>query len=171
MPTTGQVLSKRRKVVCDMIENVVIDFKRGLQDKEWAAFSPRVRDRALKFLEEKALGPLTMYEPDYYNDDAKLGAAINKVVFRANAVSRWCKGTAALTALCGDEQGAGALFEHEALELAGKAKQELVLDGVGALLVLGKLKRLNLKESKLGAAEARRLALELSSWCQLEELE
>ena len=173
-PAIGQVLSKRRKVVCDMIENVLIDFERSLEEEEWVVLGPSSRTNAHTYLKEKLLVPLTAQEPDHYNDDAKLGAAINDVVFRANAVRAWGKGAAALAALCGDEQSVGGLLERDTLELSlgGMAKQEHVLDGVGALLQLGRLKRLRLKESQLGAAEARRLSVELASSChQLAELE
>jgi hypothetical protein len=163
-----QVVSKRRKVVADMVSNVLADFGRGLDvNADWIALGPSALDSARACL-EGLLKPLHSEEPEHYNDDAQLGAAISAAVFRANAVGGWGAGAAALALLSGHETV--ALLELEILDLTEKTTGGKVWDGIGALLRFGRLRVLNLKQAALGAAGAMRLAVELGTAPHLTEL-
>ena len=187
----AQVVSKRRKVVADMASNVLADFGRGLDDDEnavwaalwealaldadWAAlWEALTRDADSAALGQSALAvarhylkgslePLTTELPEHYNEDALLGAAINAAVFRADAVRGWGKGVVALASRSGHEMA--PLLELDSLVLNDAlTDSKEVWDGIGALLVLGKLRVLELgTAAQLGAAGAARLAVELGS--------
>ena len=161
--TIDQVLSKRRKVVRDMVNNVLGDFQRSLSAEVWKALGDSAQQRAYEYLQLR-MKELTDEEAEYYNDDTHLGAAILDVVFRANAVRAWGQGAARL-----EERGsskAGGLLGLEELNLNGEVFEDAnkhVLDGVGALLALGKLARLNINSSRFGALETKRLSLEVAT--------
>jgi hypothetical protein len=162
-----QVVSKRRKVVEDMVSNVLVDFGPGLEQEAWTALGPSALGDAGEYL-KGLLKPLHSEEPEYYNEDAQLGAAINAAVFRASAVRGWGEGAAALASVSGHE--AAALLELETLDLTGKVTNETVWNGIGALLGLGRLQVLQLDGASLGAAGAKRLAVELGTAPHLTEL-
>ena len=167
-----QVVSKRRKVVKDLVSNVVTDFVylRGLEkDQAWKALGPEALGGARICL-EGVLKPLHTEKPEYYNDDAQLGAAINDAVFLGKAIRGWDEGTAALVSLASLSGHVPAdLIKLETLELTVKTGEK-VWDGIGALLSLGRLQVLNLGGAGLGAAGAKRLAVELGKAPRLTEL-
>ena len=154
-----------------MVCNVLFDFGRGLeQDADWLALGPTALDHAHAYL-KGLLKPLHAEEPEHYNDDAQLGEAINAAVFQANAIRGWGKGAAALASLSGHKMV--ALLELDSLDLSRKTltDNKTVWDGIGALLVFGKLRVLKLEPvARLGAAGAARLAVELSGSPHLTEL-
>ena len=91
--TLEQVVSKRRKVVMDMDANVLADFTRSLdKDEAWAALGEVCNMKSVSDYLKSVLEPLHSQGAEYYNDDAKLGGAINDAVFRANAVRGWAGG-------------------------------------------------------------------------------
>ena len=91
--TLEEVVSKRRKVVMDMDANVLADFTRSLdKDEAWAALGTVCDMKLVSNYLESLLEPLHSQGAEYYNDDAKLGGAINDAVFRANAVRGWAGG-------------------------------------------------------------------------------
>ena len=215
--TLEEVVSKRRKVVRDMVANVSADFERGLGEA-WRMLDvaapgsaeplvkgqrtmvtrllPTFLTRKLKAKEstlpileggeeplpdlsilkqahtflDSVLEPLHSHDPEYYNNDAKLGSAINDAVFRSTAVRGWAAGLAALAELCG--RGKAELLSMDSLDLSDKTMSESVRDGIGMLLCLGKLQALTLRKAKgLGATGAKRLALELAVAPHLVEIE
>jgi len=116
------------------------------------------------------LEPLHSQGAEYYNDDAKLGGAINDAVFRANAVHGWAGGLQALSML--HKKGVAELLALEELDLKGITTAVPIWDGLGGLMQIGKLKKLGLTAGcKLGAAGLKRLAVELATAPLLEELE
>ena len=166
--TLEEVVSKRRKVVKDMVANVSADFERGLGEA-WKTLGPSMLRQARTFL-DALLGPLQSHEPEYYNEDAKLGGAIDDAVFLSSAVRGWADGLVALAGLC--DRSAAELLSLETLDLHGKTLLPVVLDGLGMLLALAKLQKLTLKEAKsFGVTGAKRLAVELASAPHLVELE
>ena len=112
--TLEEVTSKRRKVVKDMVENVLADF--GGEGKQYL---------------EGLLEPLHTEPPEYYNRDENLGAAINDAVFRSNAVRGWAEGLKVLPEL---------ILERESLTL--ETTDATIWDGIGATLHHGKLQTL-----------------------------
>ena len=91
--TLEEVVSKRRKVVMDMDANVLADFTRSLdKDEAWAALGEVCNMKSVSDYLTSVLEPLHSQGAEYYNDDAKLGGAINDAVFRANAVRGWAGG-------------------------------------------------------------------------------
>ena len=91
--TLEQVVSKRRKVVMDMDANVLADFTRSLdKDEAWTALGEFCNMKSVSDYLKSVLEPLHSQGAEYYNDDAKLGGAINDAVFRANAVRGWAGG-------------------------------------------------------------------------------
>ena len=154
------MVSKRRKVVVDMVSNVLAEFCRGLdKDADWAALGPSALGDALSFL-EGLLELLTKEEPEYYNDDAQLGAAVNTAALSSSAIQGWGKGAAALATFSGHEMV--ELLELKVLVLERKlTNSKKVRDGIGTLLFFGKLRKLELKGAMLGRAGAVRLAVEL----------
>ena len=112
--TLEEVTSKRRKVVKDMVENVLADF--GGEGKQ---------------SREGLLKPLHTEPPEYYNRDENLGAAINDAVFRSNAVRGWAEGLKVLPEL---------ILERESLTL--EMTDATIWDGIGATLHHGKLQTL-----------------------------
>ena len=96
------MLAKRRKVVRDMVENVLNDFKRGTGQHWQDLGEPTLLEQAHGYLTAQ-LKQLTEHTAEHYNDDSQLGAAIHDAVFRAKAVRGWAKGLAALLKLCGDD--------------------------------------------------------------------
>ena len=96
--TIEQVGSKRRKVVSDMIANVIADFKYSLAKEDaWAKLGPQVQNYALSYLEE-LLQPLAKEEPEYYNHDAQLGGALERILaeklHEADCAVAWVLGRA-----------------------------------------------------------------------------
>ena len=105
--TLEQVVSKRRKVVMDMDANVLADFTRSLdKDEAWAALGEVCNMKSVSDYLKSVLEPLHSQGAEYYNDDAKLGGAINDVVFRANAVRGWAGGLQVCDAARVPSQGA-----------------------------------------------------------------
>ena len=161
--TLEEVTSKRRKVVKDMVENVLADF--GGEGKQYL---------------EGLLEPLHTEPPEYYNWDENLGAAINDAVFRSNAVRGWAEGLKVLPE---------SILERESLTL--ETTDATIWDGIGATLHHGKLQTLKcvrlhfppdstalnrsppciVRLAGLGAAGAKRLSLELATAPRLTELE
>jgi len=92
--TLDQVVSKRRKVVQDMSEQL----KLGLTNKicrsakqDWDAFfasTGKTREGVEAFLSEW-LHSISSREPELYNEDAMLGGAINGAVRAASCVESW----------------------------------------------------------------------------------
>merc|ERR1719183_543672 len=92
--TLDQVVSKRRKVVQDMSEQL----KLGLTNKicrsakqDWDAFfasTGKTREGVEAFLSEW-LRSISSREPELYNEDAMLGGAINGAVRAASCVESW----------------------------------------------------------------------------------
>ena len=166
-PTLEEVVSKRRKVVKDMVANVSADFERGLGEA-WKTLDPSMLRRAHTLL-DALLGPLQSHGPEYYNEDAKLGGAIDDAVFRSSAVRGWADELVALAGLC--DRSAAELLSLETLDLDRQTLLPAVLDGLGMLLALAKLQKLFLKEAKsFGATGAKRLAVELALAPHLVEL-
>ena len=166
--TLEEVVSKRRKVVKDMAANVSADFERGLGEA-WKTLDPLMLRRAHTFL-DALLGPLQSHEPEYYNEDAKLGGAIDDAVFQSSAVRGWADGRVALAGLC--NRSAAELFSLETLDLNGRTLLPAVLDGLGMLLAMAKLQKLTLEKAKsFSSTGAKRFAVELASAPHLVELE
>ena len=90
--TLEEVVSKRRKVVKDMVTSVSADFEQSLP-KSWKSLDEEVVGRAHKCL-KTLLEPTHTAEADHYNNDANLGGAINEVVVRSRAVRSWADGVA-----------------------------------------------------------------------------
>jgi hypothetical protein len=155
----AQVVAKRRTVVVDMASTLLTEFSRGLDtDPDWAALGPSALEHARGHLEH-VLMPLHTQEPEHYNDDAQLGAAINSAVFFSKTIRGWGKSAAALASLSGHTTV--ALLELESLVLKECEITDIVFGGIYMLLISRTLRVLELERSELGAAGAARLALGL----------
>ena len=89
--TIEQAVSKRRKVVMDMAANMRAELSQEVLNKSWGELRALVPDagaRARRALDVQLKG-VTSREPEYYNDDDKLGGAIKGAVDAKAYVSRW----------------------------------------------------------------------------------
>ena len=89
--TIEQAVSKRRKVVMDMAENMKVELMHEVEGKSWAALRALVPDagrRARQALDDQ-LSSVTSEPPEFYNNDDKLGASIKGAVDSKSFVSRW----------------------------------------------------------------------------------
>ena len=74
-------------------------------------------------------------EPEHFNDDANLGSAITDAVFCSNAVQGWGAGLIALSEY-------GSVLELETLSFERIKTNMTIWNGIGAVLMLGKLRTL-----------------------------
>ena len=74
-------------------------------------------------------------EPAHCNDDSNLESAITDAVFCSNAVQGWGAGLIALSEY-------GSVLELETLSFERKKTNMTIWNGIGAVLMLGKLRTL-----------------------------
>ena len=132
--TLEQVLSKRRKVVEDMCEQLAIRARHAAQLDEWAILLPSKAVDA--FLDERLM-PVAKREPEHYNDNAPLGSAIQEAVAMTDILDGWPNKLKALAEVAGEAPTTvEELVRSEgtlALSLKGDARIEVV-HGICALL-------------------------------------
>ena len=131
--TLEQVLSKRRKVVEDMCEQLAIKARHAAQLDEWGTLPSDAVDA---FLEDRLM-PVAKREPEHYNDNAPLGSAIQEAVAMADILDGWPNELKALAEVAGEAPTTvEELVRSEgtlALSLKGDARIEVV-HGICALL-------------------------------------
>ena len=86
------MLNKRGKVVRDMCEQILVKFHQDVESAEWGRLfeiaPPHHKHADVVQLMETQLREQSTKEPEFYNDDGKLGRAISAAV-NASAVGRW----------------------------------------------------------------------------------
>jgi hypothetical protein len=166
--TIEQVFSKRRKVVQDMCEQLQfgLNTRMALDDKTWRGFLGATCMTAKDVADY--MGDwhkcYSENEPEYYNEDSQLGAAIAEVVLAASCVSLWPERFQRLgrTASAAQEHLLGA----EELVL-GKETAHGNGAAVAALLVANKkLAKLDLTSAELSTEKVVMVAA-ASNWLQV----
>ena len=135
-----QVLSKRRKVVADMCEQLAVKARQVAQSDEWDAFrgdgddaKEGVPAAVDAFLKER-LSSLAEKEAKHYNDNAPLGEAIQEAVAISDILDGWPQELRALSQEVGAESAKALVQSEEALVLPkGEVKQQ-VAEGLCALM-------------------------------------
>ena len=156
--TMDQVLSKRRKVVADMCEQLEISTRTEAVTDAWAplktqpaqGMAPSVPPVVERFLVER-LRPVSQRDPTHYNEDAQLGDAIQEVVVLASNVGGWAHGLAELAKLVGEN--IEDLVLRDSLDMqAGAIVSMQVVCGLCALTWLRPTLALDLMRTKLEPA-------------------
>ena len=116
------MLSKRRKVVADMCQQLAVKARQVALSDEWDALrgedEPKdgVPVAVESFLKERLLS-LAEKEPDHYNENAPLGDAIQEAVAVADILDGWPQELRALSEKVGATSAEALVRSREALVL------------------------------------------------------
>ena len=177
--TIEQVVSKRRKVVQDMCDQVLLRFEHEIPKRpDWQALLALRGDAVQAAAAElkRQLDGLSQRDAEHYNEDASLGSAITQAVESVGHAEAWADGLAKLVPKAGvsparepssplawqprdssrvtlQVKDMAGLLSASSIDLKEKRLEatDVQTAVLPLLLVSGVLTDLNLKSNKLGA--------------------
>ena len=163
--TIEQVVSKRRKLVAEMCDQIVLGAPRAVQQGEWAALREAVDVipgvvNALR----AALVPMYTRQPEWYNTDQNFGGAVGQAVEVSGAVSGWGEGIAALASKLERDPTVANLLAMDVVDLHRKQLRTVEARGLGALVFwASRLSTLNLHGCNLDVEAGFAISLGLTA--------
>jgi len=170
--TIEQVIEKRKKLVSDMCEQLIVSSKQtAATSDEWGMLREVMGDVAIdaadRFLRSMQLA-ITAEKADHYNDNSKLLVAIDEAVGVANAVDGWSEG---MVSVLGNWSGqekerktAYMLLNTPTLELPHRGLDVSAAFGLAATLYLSDtLTEINVGDNPLTDAGVAAIGMALSA--------